>query len=357
MSRYIEAEKKYYCANYEDLISILKTLNFDLVSNRNESDEYFTDINSEYVKNRTCLRLRLLDDNLIITFKGKSNVFSNSFCKLESNYEQPIHKYSDITNLFNCIGFYSYVTVKKNRYAYYKKSDIFTYGVMIDYVKGIGDFVEFEILCDEDNFDEIELKTKLNDFLDKFKFLKLEEANLPYRDFVASKIYNDYLPKSDLIGIHLNIDLFLKKYEKEFYKYFKDFMKKKYQKKITITSFRNEVFDLYEDDYDILDAYFNNVVIKDCNFIITFELLKKISLLNLNIVISTNCARIFIDRFISRIFSHDLIEKVIYLNNSKALYKDLLKFNVNLSNYFDISNKDIKEVNSILLVIINNLYN
>ena len=42
----------------------------------NDVDEYFTDINSEYIKNRTCLRIRKTNNKQMeITFKGKSRKF------------------------------------------------------------------------------------------------------------------------------------------------------------------------------------------------------------------------------------------------------------------------------------------
>ena len=64
MSKRIETEKKYFCANSEELISKIDALGFKLVSNSLESDEYFTDINSDYVRTRTCLRIRKTDKKL-----------------------------------------------------------------------------------------------------------------------------------------------------------------------------------------------------------------------------------------------------------------------------------------------------
>ena len=54
----VETEEKYYCLNPKKLIEQIKQLDFIELNNKIESDEYFTDINSEYIKNRTCLRIR-----------------------------------------------------------------------------------------------------------------------------------------------------------------------------------------------------------------------------------------------------------------------------------------------------------
>ena len=53
MSSRIETEKKYYCVNNRELLEKIKMLNYKLISVGNEVDEYFTDINSEYIKKRT----------------------------------------------------------------------------------------------------------------------------------------------------------------------------------------------------------------------------------------------------------------------------------------------------------------
>ena len=45
-------------------------------SNIHDIDEYFTDINGEYIQNRTCLRIRKTNNkSMELTFKGKSRKF------------------------------------------------------------------------------------------------------------------------------------------------------------------------------------------------------------------------------------------------------------------------------------------
>ena len=69
----VETEQKYYCFNPEKLIEKINELGFNELNKKSESDEYFTDINSEYIANRTCLRIRKTNSSkLEITFKGKS---------------------------------------------------------------------------------------------------------------------------------------------------------------------------------------------------------------------------------------------------------------------------------------------
>ena len=53
----VETEQKYYCFNPEILIVKINELGFNELNKKSESDEYFTDINGEYIANRTCLRI------------------------------------------------------------------------------------------------------------------------------------------------------------------------------------------------------------------------------------------------------------------------------------------------------------
>lgn len=55
MGSRIETEKKYFCINNRELLEKIKMLDYKLVSEGNEIDEYFTDINSEYIKKELVL--------------------------------------------------------------------------------------------------------------------------------------------------------------------------------------------------------------------------------------------------------------------------------------------------------------
>ena len=97
MKNRIEVEEKFFVYNIEEIEKIAKLNKFCIKDSFFENDEYFTDIDSNYIKNRTCLRLRNTNnDALELTFKGKSNEFSsNSYAKLERNIELKIEQYDD----------------------------------------------------------------------------------------------------------------------------------------------------------------------------------------------------------------------------------------------------------------------
>ena len=102
--------------------------------------------------------------------------------------------------MLGSLGFYSYTTVTKSRSVYTKTEDNIEYNIMIDTVKNIGAFIEFEILSDE-SFGIDNLTCKLNELIDNFKSLDLEKAMFPYRDYSAKTIYDKYLKDKKTIII------------------------------------------------------------------------------------------------------------------------------------------------------------
>ncbi len=355
MGSRIETEKKYFCINNRELLEKIKMLDYKLVSEGNEVDEYFTDINSEYIKKRTCLRIRKSNNNMEITFKGKSKDFSSSFTKLESNFKMEIENYDNFINLFSMLGYYSYTIVNKNRYTYQLKDNEYTYSIMVDNIEDLGGFVEFEIVCENKIIDEDILRSKLNQFVSLFSSLNLEEAKLPYRDFVAIKKYNDILPIKNIKGIHINLDEFLKSYEKDFYSYYKLVMKKEFNTSLKWKEFKDDIYNsMINPDIDRkFNTYFDNLSIQDGMFMVLFELLKQIKNMGLKIILSTNTNETFINSLVSKM-SKNTIDKIIYLNNNKAIYNELLKNDIDIKEYFNVSKYNLKETNSLLLIIINN---
>lgn len=207
MAKRLEIEQKFYFKDIKSLYDLLSKNNLTKKESENisDSDEYFTDIDSEYIKNRTCLRIRKTNNtNMEITFKGKSINFSNFYAKSENNINIDINDYSNLVDMLGSLGFYSYITVTKSREVYNKIEDNIEYNVMIDKVEGIGSFIEFELLSDESIGIE-NLTNKLNQFIENFKSLNLEKAMLPYRDYSAKTIYDNYLKNKDTIIIDFDI--------------------------------------------------------------------------------------------------------------------------------------------------------
>lgn len=122
MSSKLEVEQKFFCSDTKNLIELVKILNFENLGEFNEIDEYFTDINSIFIKNKTCLRIRKTNNkNMELTFKGKSNDSLGRYAKIENNLDININSYDILKNMLFSLGYYSYCIVDKTRVEYSKK--------------------------------------------------------------------------------------------------------------------------------------------------------------------------------------------------------------------------------------------
>lgn len=78
MSKRLEIEQKYFFKDINTFYNLLSENNLEKNENSNihDIDEYFTDINGEYIQNRTYLRIRKTNNkSMELTFKGKSRKF------------------------------------------------------------------------------------------------------------------------------------------------------------------------------------------------------------------------------------------------------------------------------------------
>lgn len=343
----VETEKKYYSMEPERLLKKAEELNFKQIKKVFETDEYFTDINSEYIKNRTCLRIRKQDNETMeITFKGKSTALSGQYCKLENNISCNVDEYNNFLKLFASLGYYSYVTVEKERIIYQLKNEKYTYNIMVDKLINIGGFVEFEIISEKEDSNKSELNKELESFLLKFKEFNLTEANEPYRDIVANNIYNKVVKIKNASNIYINVDEEILKYEKDFFKKYKD--------KISTLCNINAKWGTYKKNVNIsdkvellIDEYLDNLIFDSKELLVTAELLSK---LDYNNCFITKVNQVFFEKMFSKLnISHI---NVIYLKE-ESLSK-ILKNNIDANNSIVILNNDIKNINSTLLVIMNN---
>ena len=346
MKSRIEVEEKFFINDKHKLEEIAKEMNFKLVNNFKENDEYFTDINSIYIKNRTCLRLRNTDDkSLELTFKGKSNDFSlNSYAKLERNIDLKPEQYADVVQVLNKLGYYSYVLVKKDRKVYTKSLDGLTYNIMLDNIEDVGTFVEFEILSSDLNYNTEIIRDKLGKFIEDFKEAKLEEAKLPYRDFVANSIFSKLKPEKELTTIFFDLDGTLIDSEKVFFESFKYVLKEYYNADITYEEYKeNELnkdsnllnilknegkLNSTDQDDKIMERVYNNYlqkfkeVIKDDEVYLNFELIKQIKKCGKKIGIVSTSKKCFIDLVLEKLKSENLFDIIISREDVDRLKPD-----------------------------------
>ena len=342
MSKRVEIEQKFYCNNHEKLLEIINKNNLKKCSEKYESDEYFTDINSIYIKNRTCLRIRNVDNKYLeLTFKGKSKELTNNYAKIENNINLDISNYDSIVGLLYSLGYFSYSVVNKNRTTYTKKVDDFEYNVMIDKIENLGDFVEFELLYYKDEKDIDYLQKELNEFVEKFKCLNFESANLPYRDFVANKTYINVLPQNKLSAILFDLDGTLIDSEQKFFDSFRHVISLRYNYNISydeyesfelkqnaklIINLKNKgIIDERESDEIIMrDVYLEYekkfMDLLDKNEVsLNFELLKQLKNKGLRLALVSTSRKKFIDMLLAKLNIENLFEIVISREDVKNL--------------------------------------
>ena len=167
---------------------------FKLAHEVEETDTYFTDKDKEFVRTRTCLRIRRIDSNYMeLTYKAKSSQDTERYGKKEVNIQVKPTDYEDLVTVLSGLGYIKYVEFTKYRKVYSKKENNVEYNIMLDNIKGIGDFVEFEIITHED-VSNSEREKKLADFIDEFNMTNGVEKKKPY--IVIAK---EYFDKKDCI--------------------------------------------------------------------------------------------------------------------------------------------------------------
>lgn len=344
----VETEQKYYCFNPEKLIEKINELGFNELNKKSESDEYFTDINSEYIANRTCLRIRKTNNSKMeITFKGKSSSLLGKYCKLENNISADIGEYENFVNLFTSLGFYSYCEVIKERLTFEKYDDKYKYSIMIDSLPNIGGFVEFEILSEQENSTKDELNIALKKFVNAFVDLNLKEETRPYRDVVADYIYSKNCPKDKLEDIYVNIDEFIVNYEKEFFKKYKDVIAKETNKSIKWGAFRKDK-SLNGILINYIDQYLDNLIYDSKELLVAMQLLEMLPQKK-HFITKTN--EVFFTHFFGMLNIE--LDDVIFTEED-SLNQVIKRNSIDLKHSMILNKKDLKEINSVLLIIMNN---
>lgn len=344
----VETEQKYYCFNPEKLIEKINELGFNELNKKSESDEYFTDINSEYIVNRTCLRIRKTNNSKMeITFKGKSSSLLGKYCKLENNISADIGEYENFVNLFTSLGFYSYCEVIKERLTFEKYDDKYKYSIMIDSLPNIGGFVEFEILSEQEDSTKDELNIALKKFVNAFVDLNLKEETRPYRDVVADYIYSKNCPKDKLEDIYVNIDEFIVNYEKEFFKKYKDVIAKETNKSIKWGAFRKDK-SLNGILINYIDQYLDNLIYDSKELLVAMQLLEMLPQKK-HFITKTN--EVFFTHFFGMLNIE--LDDVIFTEED-SLNQVIKRNSIDLKHSMILNKKDLKEINSVLLIIMNN---
>lgn len=343
----IETEEKYYCLNPNDLIKIAEFLNFKRVKEEEEFDEYFTDIDGNFIKNRTCLRIRKKNnDKMEITYKGKSDSLLGLFCKLENNINVDINDYDNYISLFSSLGYYSYVKVEKKRIVYELNSTKYKYSIMLDTLSEIGGFVEFEIISEQNKSTKNELEKELADFVSKFSELKLKEATKPYRDIVANHLLQKLKINKNTLNLCINLDTELLKYEKDFYKKYKEIISKKCKYNVSWTEYKknNKIIEIIK---PYIEEYIKNLIFDSKDLLVSINLLNKLTYKK---YLFTKVNEDFCKIFFKKLNIKN--QNILFMNNNETIGSTLKRNSISINDSIIINNTNFKENNSLMLVVL-----
>ena len=334
--KYIEIEEKFSLPEDNRLEKICDHEGYKPIEKSREIDTYFSDTEGEFIKNRTCLRIRKANTKTELTFKGKSHVASSLYAKVEHNVNLNDDETQNFKDILFSLGYSKYVTVDKSRKTFRKIEDGLIKNVSLDSLEKIGCFVEFEILAIAKQWSEKleELKGELERMKIKFGATSLLIADQPYRDYAANFIAKKIIKKDSLKCLFLDFDGTIIPSEEIFYNSYRrvatkvlgytpsmdeyiDFELKKSgglynyigSKTISDVSDMNEK-DFMEIVYDEYKLSLENIRHNE-KVVVNLEAIKKLKNLGLKIALVTSSKKEFVDQILDYFCAQDLFDLMV----------------------------------------------
>lgn len=348
ISMKIVAEKKFYCLEPENFIKFAEFLGFKKMSESHIVDEYFIDYDSKFIKNLNCLRIRKINNtNMCITYKGKSDALLGKLHKFENNINASILEYENYVNLFFSLGYYSYVVADKTKIVYEMNDKKFKYVVKIDIIPDVGSFIKFEVDVGTSRVLRSELREEVNKLIDKFGGLKLKEFTSIYRDVVAKSLYNKMVGNKTKNNLCLDLDQELLRYEKDFYKEYKDKISKICGNNVKWGEYKKNSW-VDAKIKPLVEEYLNDLIFDKNQLLLTMGLLSHI---NYKKYIITKVNETFFDCFFNKLGVKE--KNVLYIRGTDTVLNVLHKNNICIKDSILINDNDLKKSNSLLFVLIN----
>lgn len=166
MSEVMEIEIKCYCDDADNVKSLLKDIGAEFIENRNESDIYFNHPARNFGDTDEALRLRTVNNKCKITYKGPK---VSKITKARVEHETEAGDFESMKNILLSLGFSESGSIEKVR-------DVFSYNgteISIDYVAGLGTFVEIEKIGELKD----EIEKELFDTASKLGLTKFERRS------------------------------------------------------------------------------------------------------------------------------------------------------------------------------------
>ena len=170
----IEVEVKVK-ADHEKVLSILKKIGAIKVKVEEQSDTYFAAPHRDFAKTDEVLRIRALEGQNILTYKGPK---LDRVSKTREELETPVEGIS-AKKVLIALGFSEAGIVSKRR-------EVFEVGeiiVCLDAVENLGQFLEVEIITKNEKHIETS-RQKLFEFLKQFGFEEKDSIRKSYLEMI-----------------------------------------------------------------------------------------------------------------------------------------------------------------------------
>lgn len=152
----LEVEMKFPVADFADLRRRLRRRGARLAGarSRHEEDHYFNAPDRDFALTDEALRLRRVGSANRVTYKGpKRDAQTKTRTEIEVGLEGGDEAAEDYCQLLRSLGYRDVAIVRKKRTIFRLKQGGFPVEICLDEVKGVGRFVEVEILAPESKLD------------------------------------------------------------------------------------------------------------------------------------------------------------------------------------------------------------
>ncbi len=175
----IEVEVKVK-ADHDKALSILMKIGAIKIKVENQSDTYFTAPHRDFTKTDEVLRIRSLEDQAVLTYKGPK---LDGVSKTREELETPVDGIT-AKRVLHALGFSEAGIVSKIRQVF-KVGDII---VCLDAVENLGQFLEVEIITKSEKYIESS-RQKLFEFLKQFGFEEKDSIRKSYLEMIHDVNY------------------------------------------------------------------------------------------------------------------------------------------------------------------------
>jgi adenylate cyclase class 2 len=160
-------------ASHQHLKKMLADMGADFFGVENHSDTYYNSPNRDFAQTDEALRIRSVNGRSVLTYKGQK---LDTISKTREEFETEVDG-ENARSILLALGYFESGNVSKKR-EIYKLDDI---TIVLDTVEGLGEFMEVEIVAEENSE---EAKEKMFAFLEELGIRQEDTIRTSYLEMV-----------------------------------------------------------------------------------------------------------------------------------------------------------------------------